>query len=235
MPDLVYVAGCCGPPQTYGHSWWGTVAAVPIALALSWLIRWASPTVAAHLPNLGVLAVRDYGVLGTVHHRWWISAISAWLGALSHILWDHLTHASIAGTSLGLPALQTELAYGVPWWMPIHLLSSVLGAVAWLAVTVHIGRHRLLVRWHGSAPAVPTRPKLFWGTVAATGSMGLAVAAVLTALGRHETMIGFLAPVPRPSVVVVRSGLVLVLAFLTAAAAVTIHTRSTIPTTSGSG
>jgi hypothetical protein len=64
MPDLAYVAGCCSPPQTYGHSWWGTIVAVPFTLAVGWLIRWAAPVVATHVPPLGSLALRDYGVLG---------------------------------------------------------------------------------------------------------------------------------------------------------------------------
>ena len=44
LPDLVYVAGCCEPPQTYGHTWWGTLAIVPVGLLLSWLLRWLAPT-----------------------------------------------------------------------------------------------------------------------------------------------------------------------------------------------
>jgi hypothetical protein len=220
MPDVVYVAGCCTPPQTYGHSWWGTIVEVPVALAISWLIRGAAPAVAAHLPHAGPLALRDYAVLGAVHHRWWVSVASAWLGALSHVLLDHVTHASIAGTSLGLAVLAADIVPGVPWWMPIHLLATVLGALAWLAITLHIGRHGLLRRWHGPPPPVPRRPGLFWGTAIATGSAGLIAVAVLTALGRRETMVEFLGPVPRPSVVVVRAGAALGLA-LTVAAAVT--------------
>jgi hypothetical protein len=233
MPDLAYVAGCCSPPQTYGHSWWGTIVAVPFTLAVGWLIRWAAPVVATHVPPLGSLALRDYGVLGLVHHRWWISAFSAWIGAFSHVLWDHVTHTSIAGTDLGLPVLNAELVGGVPWWMPIHLLSSVLGALAWLAITVHIGRRRLLIQWHGPAPVLPRRPKVFWGVFAATGLGGSLVVSVLTWLGNREMMVPFLAPVPRPSVLVVRAGTVLCLAALVAAVAVQVSIRRSGRPTAG--
>jgi hypothetical protein len=181
LPDLVYVAGCCAPPQTYGHSWWATFAGIPVTLVLSRLIRRAAPVVAAHLPPLGPLALTDYGALGVVRHRWWISVLSAWLGAFSHVLWDHLTHASIAGTDLGLPALDAEVVDGIPWWMPLHLLSSALGVLAWLATTIHIGRHRLLVRWHGPPPSVAVRPRRFWGIAAGAGLGGAVCLALLVA------------------------------------------------------
>jgi hypothetical protein len=47
----------------------------------------------AHLPSHRWL--RDYAALATRRHRWWVAALSAYLGALSHRLWDLVTHASI--------------------------------------------------------------------------------------------------------------------------------------------
>lgn len=218
LPDLGYAAGCCTPPQTYGHTWWGTILLIPVGLLLSWLIRWAAPTVAAHLPMAGPLALRDYGVLGIVRHRWWVSASSVWLGLFSHVVTDHVTHAAIEGTALGLPALRTEVVPGLAWWIPIHLFSTALGGLVSLAIVLHIGRRRLLLTWHGPAPDVPTRPRLFWGTTAGVGLGAVALTGLAAALGPHVALVGFLPDLPRPSVMVVRAAVGLFLAVLIATA-----------------
>jgi len=69
------------------------------------LVRWAAPTVAAHLPAGAPLALRDYSVLGTVRHHWWVTATSAVLGAASHLGWDAFTHAGVDGGRIAVPAL----------------------------------------------------------------------------------------------------------------------------------
>jgi hypothetical protein len=216
LPDLVYLGGCCGPPFTAGHTWAGVVVGVPVTMVFAAMIRRAAPAVVAHLPPLGTLALRDYAILGVVRHPWWITASSALLGAASHVGWDHITHVSIAGTGLGLPTLGREVA-GTPLWMPLHLGSSAVGALLWLAVTVHIGRKRLLLRWHGPAPAVPTRPCRFWATAATTCALGLVAVAVLTVVGERHAMVDWLPPVPRPVVLITRVTLVLITALYLAA------------------
>jgi Domain of unknown function (DUF4184) len=216
LPDLVYAGGCCSPPFTAGHTWWGVVVGVPVTLMLAAVIRRAAPAVVAHLPPLGTVALRDYAILATVRHPWWISASSALLGAASHVGWDHLTHVSIAGTGFGLPTLAREVA-GTPLWMPLHLASSAVGALLWLAVTVHIGRRRLLLHWHGPAPAVPIRPYRFWATAVTICVVGLATVAVSTLAGERHTLVEWLPPLPRPMVLLTRVSLVLVTALCVAA------------------
>jgi hypothetical protein len=46
--------------------------------------------------------------------------------------------------------------------------------VAGTALLVHIGRSRLLRRWHGPAPEAARRPAVFWATVTAVVSAGAA-------------------------------------------------------------
>lgn len=212
LPDLLYVGGCCGRPQSYGHTWWGALVLVPLGLVLVWLVRWAAPTVAAHLPTAGPLALRDYGVLGLTQPRLWVTVACVWLGVVSHVLTDHVTHASVPGTGIGISALAAEVVPGVPWWTALHLAGSALGAAAWLAVTVHIGRKRLLVRWHGPAPEVPTRPRLFWGTVVGVSLGSLAAVSVLV------TPVWSSGPAhqPHPVVLTNRVGVAVFLALLVA-------------------
>jgi hypothetical protein len=58
-------------------------------------------------------------------------AAQALRGSVSHRLWDDLTHASLPGTSVGIPALDGELVPGLPWWAALHAVSTAVGLVVW--------------------------------------------------------------------------------------------------------
>jgi hypothetical protein len=158
-PDIGYVlAGIAEPPS---HAWHSLVwFHLPVVVALTLVVRRAAPTVAAHLPG----GLRDYAVLGAVRHPLRVTAWSAVLGALTHQVWDAITHPYMlfVSPSAYLPAMHATAGAGLPWWRIVHLLSEVVGVVVTLAVIIHIGRRRLLVAWHGPAPAVAPRPLLFW-------------------------------------------------------------------------
>lgn len=144
-------------------------------LLAAWLVRRAVPTVAAHLPaRPGWQALPDYGVLGRVRHRWYVSVWSALAGATSHVVWDGFTHSPAAGHGWGvrlLPVLATRAADGWPWWLVAQQVSTVLGALVALVAAVVIGRRRLLPAWHGPAPAVPRTPWVFWPVAAAVAAL----------------------------------------------------------------
>jgi hypothetical protein len=174
-PDIGYVlAGIAEPPAHVWHSllWFH----LPVVTALAWLVRRAAPAVAAHLPWW----LRDYGVLASVRHPLRVTAWSAVLGALTHQVWDAFTHPYMlfVGPSAYLPALHATAVAGLPWWRIVQLVSEVGGAVVTAAFIVHIGRRRLLVEWHGPAPATATRPVLFWAVavLVAAGSGAAAMA-----------------------------------------------------------
>ncbi|GAA2338550.1 DUF4184 family protein [Dactylosporangium salmoneum] len=212
-PDLPYALGGCRPPYTYGHSWWGVLASVPATMAATALVRRAAPQVAAHLPGAA-----DFGALGGVRHPWWVTAGSALLGAASHVAWDHVTHASVPGTRVGLPVLSREVLPGVPAWMPLHLASSAAGAAGALALTARMTRRGSIRAWHGPAPVVRRRPGLFWGTAAVTAAAGTAAAAMAPADRDH--IVPFLPPLPRPAVLSARLLAVTATALMAAAAMV---------------
>jgi hypothetical protein len=160
-PDLLYpLAGVVSLPETHTISgvFW---CALPITLVASVLVRRAAPIVAAHLPTE---AARDYGVLGRVRYRWYVTVWSALLGAASHILWDGFTHdpGGHGWAARQLTALQRDGLFGRPWWTVTQVLSTVAGALVVGVLAVHMGRWRLLRRWHGAPPAAPTAPLVFW-------------------------------------------------------------------------
>lgn len=172
-PDIRYIFLGVGPDWN-SHTlpallWW----CLPVALFGAWLIRGTVATVAAHLPHLGPLALRDYGVLGTVRHRWYVTGGSALLGAASHLGWDFLTHTN--GWLRTVFGVDWDRIHAVPWWTVSDIPSSAVGALATLTVALVIGRRRLLRAWHGAPPAVPTRPAVFWSVVGTVGIIGYVV------------------------------------------------------------
>lgn len=183
-PDVAYLLDGSGlPVWPFSHEWLGLVGwCLPVTVVISWLLRWAAPTVAAHFPNAGNLALRDYGALaprprrsGSGHcpvgtctatgcdhlgrHRWWVTAVSAVIGGASHVLLDDVGDVTNA----------------------VESVFHVIGAAVTLAVLLEIGRHRLIRRWHGPAPRVARRPVLFWGTATAVFVTGSAVLPFLPA------------------------------------------------------
>ncbi len=206
----------------HGHTWWGLVwFCVPVTVAASWLVRRAAPQVAAHLPDGGPLALRDYGVLGRVRYPLSVSAGCAWLGALSHRLWDMFTHASIDQGTVRFAWLSREAFAGQPWWQVLQYGSTVLGAVVVLILFVRVGRTRALVAWHGDlrrvGSAAPVRQSgAFWGTAAAVVVLGVAAQPFLAGAGEV-------------AIVYVRMLAVVGLALLSAAAVSSARCRGTGP------
>jgi hypothetical protein len=177
-PDLPYAL----EPYVHirAHLWWALVwFCVPVSVVASALVRWAAPTVAGHLPDGGGFALRDYAVLGRSRHRLPVIAASAWLGAVSHRLWDVVTHASIDRGQVRIDWLSDPALAGQPWWRIFHYGSTVLGAVGVLLAARHIGRRRLLIRWHGAPAPVPIRPRLFWSVTGGAWAAGLALMSLL--------------------------------------------------------
>jgi hypothetical protein len=153
-PDFAYALDGTGV-RIYSHTvaallWWS----LPTAVAVAWLARRGAPVVAAHLPG----SLREYGVLGLVRHRWYITASSALIGAVSHLLWDLVTHP-------GGPV-------GASWW-PIRQASDVSALVLMPLFIWYCGRRHLPRRWHGAAPAVTRHHVCFWGVAAAVGAAGV--------------------------------------------------------------
>jgi hypothetical protein len=174
-PDLAYTFDGYGL-TIHSHAWHAPLWwAMPLTCVLAPLVRWASAPVAAHLPHGGPLALRDYGSLRRSRHRLWVTAWSAVLGAVSHILWDAVTHPTVDGGRVPLPPLTTDAMPGWPWWLVVSRLSDLVGFVAAAMLAVHIGRSRLVRRWHGAPVPVRRRPVLFWTTVLSVTVAGIAL------------------------------------------------------------
>lgn len=166
-PDLAYVLDGSGlPVWPFSHQVLGLVGwCLPLTLVLGWLIRRAAPALAVHLPQAGPFALRDYGALGGVRHRWPLTVVSAPLGAASHLLLD-------------------QLELRVPW---TEYAMHVVGAVVLLVLAIRIGRRRLIRRWHGAPPPRSRRPGLFWGVAGAVALPLIAVTPFLPGASLYHT------------------------------------------------
>jgi hypothetical protein len=172
-PDVAYAADGYGV-TIHSHAWHAPLWwALPVTLIAARLVRWAAPMIAVHLPAGGPFALRDYGVLATVRHRWHVTTISALLGAISHIGWDAFTHPAVDGGRVLFPALHHQALPGVPWWDLLSTASDLIGFAAGAALIVHVGRARLMRRWHGPPPLAAYWPVVFWPAAALVLTIGL--------------------------------------------------------------
>ena len=173
-PDFAYAEDGYGL-TIHSHAWHAPLWwALPLTLILAPVVRWAAPAIVAHLPAGGPLAIQDYGVLARVRHRIPVSAVSAVLGGITHIVWDAFAHPAVDGRRVIFPVLQDRVWPGLPLWHAVALASDTAGFVVGALLIVHIGRRRLLRRWHGEPPVTAPRPALFWSVAGLVFVLGLA-------------------------------------------------------------
>ena len=66
---------------------------VPVTIGVAWIVvRVLAPFVPAQLPELGSFRLRDYRGSRRTTSALWRTPVSAFVGALSHVGLDHLTH-----------------------------------------------------------------------------------------------------------------------------------------------
>ena len=189
VPDAAYALTGLGV-DVRSHAWHALFwFDTPLTWLLAVLVRRAAPYVVAHLPNAGPLGLGDYGVLAAVRHPAAVTAYSAFLGALSHQLWDTVTHPYVLigdpflGPGTHLPGMHVVAFAGLPWWRVVQLASELVGVTVVAAAAIHIGRTGRLREWHGPAPTVSRRPRVFWPVAVVVGAV---LAGIALALPRND-------------------------------------------------
>ena len=169
------------------HVWWALAwFCVPVTMAVASLIRSVAADVAGRLPGYW----RDYAVLKTQTHPWYVTVACAYLAAVTHRLWDLVTHASIDQGNIRYAWLSDTAFAGQPWWRVLHYGSTVLGGIAVAFAIHHVGRNGLLRRWHPERPDESSNsPRVFWVVTGTVWAAGVALQPMLA--GWHETQILF--------------------------------------------
>lgn len=160
-PDAAYVLDGSGlPVWPFSHEPLGLLGwCLPLTLIGTRVVRSATPTIVVHLPNGGSFALRDYGAITAARHRWWITALSALIGAASHLVLDKVEQA--------IPVAE--------------YVFHAVGLVAMFVLARHIGRRRLIRRWYGTPAATAGRPAVFWTVAGAVALPAVAVTPFLPA------------------------------------------------------
>lgn len=117
-PDAAYVLDGSGlPVWPFSHEPLGLIGwCLPLTVLGTWMLRRATPTIAVHLPNGGSFALRDYGAIGAARHRWWITAISALIGAAK----GHAAVSFLDGRRRGRPTRNGPDAVPARGFPPSH-------------------------------------------------------------------------------------------------------------------
>jgi hypothetical protein len=162
-----------------GHSIWGVVAfCVPMAVLAAVVVRGVAPTLFAYVPSPGWVPLRRLRGLGRRRPGWAMSAGSALIGALSHVVWDMVTHHDRWGPQ-HVRLLRAEAMVvagrGLSWATVLQYISHVLGAV----VTIYLLSRMLRSGALGTAgddAGVPPGTVRFWVIATIGLAAGIAVA-----------------------------------------------------------
>ncbi|MEV6209949.1 DUF4184 family protein [Kitasatospora sp. NPDC051914] len=141
VPDAPYFADSV-VPGAFGlgavtHAWWG-VATVDVLLAAAAVALWRGllrEPLLALLPArwAAVAALPAPAALRSPRQVWWF-AVSAAVGAATHVGWDAFTHPGRAGARL-FPALEHTVVAGRPLYTAVQYGSSAVALgvlVLWL-------------------------------------------------------------------------------------------------------
>jgi hypothetical protein len=163
-PDLEFVARMTDDWR-YSH----TLAAqawftVPLTLVLVLLFtHLLVPTLLPYLREIPALRLHDLAALVPPRDaRGWASvAVSGWIGGMSHVVLDGITHGNHSGWLVPLfPALRTPVPHfgsRVPLHDALQCWLTVLFALASLWLWRTIARDRLLWRWRAGTACEPAR------------------------------------------------------------------------------
>jgi hypothetical protein len=193
-PDLLYPVAGIG---SSGHSIAGVlIGAVPLTLAICWLLRWRSALgVFANLLDAGPFRLHSYRVITQRRPGAWTTLLSALFGALSHVVIDAFTHGGRWGSDLlGLDEVlfTAPLRGAMTGARVLQYLGHSLGSLIAIGLFLYIGRSRRLEQWYGEAAVTDARtftlPPMarvrFWVVLV---SVALLVTAGLSAAGGSLT------------------------------------------------
>ncbi|HUQ63913.1 MAG TPA: DUF4184 family protein [Acidimicrobiales bacterium] len=135
------------------HSISGVVAfCVPVAVLASLVLRRVSPALFANLPSPRWLPLRELRALSQRHPPLMVTAMSALVGALTHVAWDLFTHNGRWGPQhiawLRSTAV-TLLNHTLSWASVLQYAGHILGAVLAFYLLGRILNAGSFRRWYG--------------------------------------------------------------------------------------
>ena len=192
-PDLPYALDRTRLDVDAGsHSWAALVwLCIPVAVVAGWAFRAivAGP-LAAHVPDLGPLRLRDMASAVSDWHPFATTAVSAMLGGLTHLMADGFTHPEpwamdlapwLAHRADGAPGFVGPDYRATYWYDVVGAVATASGIVLVVVCLALSARRR--ARENVPRPSLPATTRrshlMLWGTSVAGVVVGLLLAAVV--------------------------------------------------------
>lgn len=135
---------------------------IPFSIVYSMILRrWCADGLFGALPDLGPLRVHNYRVLGDRPPAFWITALSAVLGAGSHIFIDSFTHTGRWGADfLGLNTFLFDSPRGeFTTARLLQYLGHTVGTLTGAALFMLIASSGHMQRWYGHEVVAQARAR----------------------------------------------------------------------------
>jgi hypothetical protein len=138
----------------------------PVSVAAACLLRRLVPAIAVQLPERFPLPTRDLALIAGHRPALWLTAVSAGLGATSHVVWDEFTHTQrFVGRHIGWvnDVQVTVSGHDLTGAKVLQLFSTVLGALVVVALLGLIRSRGLMAVWGAPVPLPkPVNALRFW-------------------------------------------------------------------------
>ncbi len=167
--------------HTLSAQWWFTV---PLTVLLTWVLTaLVLPALLPFLRDHPRLRLHDLAALQSPAstREWLVVAWSGWVGGVSHVLLDGITHGNHSGWLVPwFPILRTRVPHfggAVPLHDALQFWLTLVFAVVSIVLWRHIVRRQLLWQWRRRrAVSLPRQPRqmgvrMAWG-VAACAALG---------------------------------------------------------------
>ncbi len=143
------------------HHWAGVQVAVAFTIVYSVLLRrLAIDGLFAVMPDFGPLRARSYRVLANGRPRLLVTAFSAFIGVMSHVIVDSFTHDYRIGSNLlGLsdPFVDLPVVGSVSGAKVLQYVGHSLGSVIGILLFVLLVSRRHLGEWYGNDAVIAAR------------------------------------------------------------------------------
>ncbi len=163
-PDLEFIGRMTDDwlvSHTISAQFWFTV---PVSLGLVWIVsELLVPVLLPYLRDVPALRLHDLAALAAPKgvRGWWTAAYSAWIGGMSHVLLDAVTHGNHSGWLVPwLPMLRTLVPHPggpVPLHDALQCWLTIVLAIATVCMWCRIARDRALWRWRARTPPPRTQ------------------------------------------------------------------------------
>ncbi len=166
-----------------GHSLVAVVLfCTPIAVVAAMVLRRVAPVLFAFVPSPSWMPLRQLRLLGARRPTLPTTVASAFVGALSHVIWDLFTHNDRWGAEhIALLRSTAVSAFGhdLTWAKVLQYAGHTVGAAVAVLLLAKLLRSGALRRWYGLSPdpafdaaPMPAAGRLRFWAVALAGTAG---------------------------------------------------------------